>query len=75
MVRMQKSLCAAAFVAWMSLEPALVSYEPVSKMVENKEEEEEKEEEEDEEGFISFLQKSIVATMEATKEISLKGVF
>jgi hypothetical protein len=69
MARMQKSLCAAAFVAWMSLEPALVSYEPVSKMVEIEEEDEE------EEGFISFLQKSIVATMEATKEISLKGDF
>jgi hypothetical protein len=35
----------------------------------------EEEEEEEEEGFISFLQKTIVATMEATKEIGLKGTF
>jgi hypothetical protein len=72
---MQRSLLAAAFAAWLSLEPSIRTSEHDSMEWKNANMAEEEEEEEEEEGFISFLQKTIVATMEATKEIGLKGTF
>jgi hypothetical protein len=70
MVRMQRSLLTAAFAAWLCLEPSLASARDPTEWLEAKRVMKDEEEEED---FISFLHKTIVATVDATREIGLKG--
>jgi hypothetical protein len=65
---MQKVLLAVAFESWSMLEPAPL---PVELWLE--EPQAEKEEEQDS-SFISFLQKQFAITIEATKEMGLKGI-
>ena len=70
LARMQRAILAGAFATWMwavSLEDSHCASLPPP------EAEQQEEEEEEDSSFISFLQNAIVATIEATKEIGLKG--
>lgn len=65
---------AAAFESWLSAEPSLTARDDCE-LIDDKLliEEENGEEGAEETSFISVLQKKLAATIEATKEIGLKG--